>query len=143
MLIWAIAMQMLVPPISGTTVPSHGVNTATGCFDDNDSRAWIGIVPNGDHRTVYLMNYSHVHDAGDIDLESSLTELASDRWELVLTTMPGDDAKEVPEGCQPRTTIDASVALPTTAQSLTVKLDGDVVITVQTTAVSPRFAYLE
>lgn len=142
-LIGAVVMQFAMPPVTGTSVPSHGFSTATGCADADDPRGWVGLVPESDHRSVYLMNYSHLHDAPDIELRSNLTEREPDVWRLELTTSPVDSGKDVPEDCQPRTMIDASVALPTTAQSLTITLDGEQITVVETTAASPRFSYLD
>ena len=37
-LIGAILMQFALPPIAGTSVPSHTLSTATGCADADDPR---------------------------------------------------------------------------------------------------------
>lgn len=142
-LIGAVLMQALAPPVSGTSVPSHSFSTATGCADADDPHGWVGQVPEGDHRSVYLMNYTFTHDAPDIELQSELAEDAPGAWTLALTTTAGDSGKEVPDDCQPRTVLDVAVALPTAAESLTVTLDGDHVTVVDTTASSPHFAFLQ
>ena len=141
--IGAVVMQILAPPITGTSVPSHGVVTATGCVDADDPRGWIGTVPEDDHQAVYLMNYSHVHEESDVELRTNLTEAEPNAWKLSLTVEPGDGGKDVPEDCQPRTMIDASVAVPTTAASLTITIDGETIAVVDTSARSPRFYYVE
>ena len=135
-------MQVVTPPLTGTSVPSHGLTTATGCTEADDPRAWIGQVPNADYRGVYLMNYSFVHDSPDIEIRAELTESEPDVWALAVTTTPEDSDKEIPADCQPRTRLDASVALPTSAESLQITLDGEPVVTVETTANAPRFRYL-
>lgn len=141
--IGAVLVQSLGAPISGTSVPSHGIATATGCADADDPRAWVGQVPNADYRAVYLMNYTFVHDDPDIELRGELVESSPGDWEFQLETTPGTSEKDVPADCQPRTIVDASVALPTTAESLTVTLDGETITVVETTGSSPRFGYLE
>lgn len=143
MVIGALAIQFMAPPVTGTSVPSHGVTTATGCVKADDPQGWIGVVPQGDHSAVYLSNYTVEHGASALDFDSSLTETAPDTWELVLTTSPAEDGKEVPEGCQPRTVIDSAVAIPATAESLTITLDGERITVVDTTAKSPRFSDLD
>lgn len=142
-LIGAVLMQFLTPPMSGTSVPSHGMATATGCVDADDPRGWIGVVPDADYRSVYLMNYSYAHNATDVEISGELTESASNAWEFAITVTPGADEKEVPEACQPRSMIDASVALPTAAESLTITIDGEPIAVVETTGNSPRFSYLD
>ena len=141
--IGAVVMQILAPPITGTSVPSHRVATATGCLDADDPRGWIGVVREDDHQAVYLMNYSHVHDESDLEIRTNLTETEPNAWQLSLTVEPGDEGKDVPEDCQPRTTIDASVAVPTTAESLTITIDGETIAVVDTSARSPRFYDLD
>lgn len=138
-----LLFQVGTPPLSGTSVPSHGMTTATGCADTDDPRAWVGQVPNADYRAVYLTNYTFVHDEADVDVRAELNESAPGEWVLALTTTPADSDKDVPEDCQPRTRLDTSVALPTDAESLRITLDGDPVAEVETTANSPRFRYLD
>ncbi|WP_458207867.1 hypothetical protein [Haladaptatus sp. NG-SE-30] len=138
-----VVMQFVTPPLSGTSVPSHGLSTATGCVDEDDPRAWIGQVPNGDHRSVYLMNYSFVHDEPDIEVRADLNESAPGEWVLAVTTSPGNSEKQPSDDCQPRTTMDASVALPTSAETLTVTIDGKQVAIIETQAHSPRFRHLD
>lgn len=142
-LVGVVLMQVAAAPLTGTSVPSHGLGTATGCAQPDDPSAWTGMVPESEHRAVYLMNYSHVHDSPDVEHRGELTEPEPGDWLLELTTEPGDGEKNVPEDCQPRTLIHASVALPTDARSLTVTLDGEQVAVVETTASSPRFSYLD
>lgn len=142
-LIGAVVMQVMTPPISGTSVPSHGLSTATGCADADDPRGWIGVVPNADHRAVYLMNYSYVHDAPDVEILGELTESGPNAWALAITVTPVTSEKEVPEACQPRSVIDAAIALPTDADSLTVTIDGAPVAVIDTGTGAPRFSYLE
>jgi hypothetical protein len=136
-------MQVVTPPLTGTSVPSHGLTTATGCAEADEPRAWVGQVPNADYRGVYLMNYSFVHDNPDLEVRAELTESEPNAWILAVTTTPEDSDKEIPDDCQPRTRLDASVALPTSAESLRIVLDGEAVVTVDTTASSPRFHYLD
>lgn len=60
-----------------------------------------------------------------------------------MTATPVGSDKDVPADCQPRTRLDASVALPTGAESLVITVDGEPVVTVEKTATSPRFSYLD
>lgn len=136
-------MQVASPPLTGTSVPSYGLTTATGCAEPDDPRAWVGQVPDADYRAVYLMNYSFIHDEAAVELRAELTEPEPDAWVLAVTTTPTDTDKAVPEDCQPRTSLDASVALPTSAESLQITLDSEPVVTVETTANAPRFRYLD
>lgn len=138
-----LLFQVGTPPLSGTSVPSHGLTTGTGCADAEDPRAWVGHVPDADYRAVYLTNYSFVHDEPDIEVRAELTEPEPSEWVLAVTTTSSDGDKEIPEDCQPRTRLDASVALPTDAESLRITLDGDPVVEVETTANAPRFRYLD
>ncbi|MFB6164324.1 MAG: hypothetical protein ABEJ31_04120 [Haloarculaceae archaeon] len=143
-LIGAVGTYVAMPPVTGTTVPSHGTSTATGCERPDDPPAWTGYVPEGgEYKAVYLSNYSYAHDAAAVRLRSNLTETRAGHWRLALTTTPSDSGKDVTEQCQPRTLIDASVAIPTSAESLTITLDGDRIANVSTTAHSPRFAALD
>jgi hypothetical protein len=119
------------------------MTTATGCADAEDPRAWVGHVPDADYRAVYLTNYTFVHDEPDIEVRAELTESDPGEWVLAVTTTPGDGDKEIPEDCQPRTRLDASVALPTDAESLRITLDGEPIAEVETTANSTRFRYLD
>ncbi|WP_336136408.1 hypothetical protein [Natronomonas amylolytica] len=139
----ALLMQAMTPPLSGTSVPSHGLTTATGCADAEEPRAWVGHVPDADYRAVYLTNYTFVHDEPDIEIRAELTESDPGAWVLAVTTTPADGDKEIPEDCQPRTRLDASVALPTDAESLRITLDGEPVTEVETTANTTRFRYLD
>lgn len=143
LLLGVVLMQVVTPPLTGTSVPSHGLTTATGCAEADEPRAWIGQVPDADHRAVYLTNYTFVHDDPDVELRAELTEVEPDAWVLAATTTPGDGDKDVPEDCQPRTRLDASVALPTDAESLRITIDGEPIVDVETTANSPRFGYLD
>jgi hypothetical protein len=138
-----VLMQVAAPPLTGTSVPSSGVTTATGCAEPDDRRPWVGQVPNPDYRAVYLMNYSVIHDTPDVEVRADLSEPNPDAWLLAVTTMPADTDKAVSEDCQPRTTLDAAVALPTSADSLQITIDGEPVVTVETTSNAPRFRYLE
>lgn len=140
-LVGAVLMQAVGPPISGTSVPSHGISTATGCADADEPQAWVGQVPNADYRAVYLENYTFVHDDPDIELRGELVESSPGAWELRLQTTPGNTDKDVPADCQPRTIVDAAVALPKSAESLTITLDGETITVVETTGSSPRFGY--
>lgn len=140
--IGAVLMQFMTPPVTGTSVPSHAFAAATGCVQTDDRQGWVGVIPGGDYTAVYLTNYTLAHDEPALDLESALTETAPNQWELTLTTSPADDGKGVPEGCQPRSVIDTSVAIPVTAESLTVTLDGDRLTNIDTTDHSPRFSYI-
>lgn len=142
-LIGAVLMQFLAPPMSGTSVPSHGMATATGCLGADDPRGWVGVVPDGDYRAVYLMNYSYTHDATDVEIRAELTESAANAWVFAVTVTPGTERKEVPDDCQPRSTIDASIALPAAAESLTITVDGEPVADVDTTGNAPRFSYID
>jgi hypothetical protein len=128
-------------PISGTSVPSHGFSTATGCAGD-EPPAWVGTTPDGDHRSVYLGNYSFTHDSPGVDVRSTLTEGADGAWTLALATTPAETDRDVPDDCQPRTTVDASVALPTDADSLTITLDGERIAAVDVSVDEPQFRSL-
>ncbi|MFB6093080.1 MAG: hypothetical protein ABEK02_08730 [Haloquadratum sp.] len=141
-LVGGAAVQVATPPDTGTSVPSHGLSTATGCADADDPRGWVGTVPTPDHRAVYLMNYSYRHRDATVDLRSDLTQPEPGRWVLAIRTEPDPSDKTLPAECRPRTTIDASVALPTTAASLGITIDGETVAVIDTTAPEPRFFYL-
>lgn len=136
-------MQVMTPPMSGTSVPSHGLSTATGCVDADDPRGWVGVVPDPDHRSVYLMNFSHVHNATDVEIRGELTESRPNSWQFAITVTPVTSEKEVPEECQPRSVIDAAIALPTDAESLTITIDGEPIADIDTATRSPRFSYVE
>ncbi|GAB7095652.1 hypothetical protein JCM30237_28060 [Halolamina litorea] len=129
-------------PVGGTTVPSHGVSTVTGCAGD-EPRAWVATTPDSDHRSVYLANYSFTHDSPGVDVRSTLREGDDGAWTLALATTPSETDREVPADCRPRTTVDATVALPTGADSLTITLDGEPLATVEVATNRPRFRYLE
>lgn len=141
-LIGAVVAGTVGAPMSGTTVPSHGLATATGCESPDDPRAWVGQVPDGDYRAVYLMNYSFTHDEPGLEVLGDLTEPEPNHWVLAVTATPVDSDKHVPADCQPRTRLDASVAIPTDAESLQITLDGESVVTIETTENAPRFRYL-
>lgn len=143
LLLGLLLMQAMTSPLIGTSVPSHGLTTATGCADADDPRAWVGQVPDADYRAVYLTNYTFLHDEPDVEVRADLTESEPGAWVLAVTTTPEDSGRDVPEDCQPRTRLDASVALPTDADSLRITLDGEPIVDVQTTANSPRFHYLD
>jgi hypothetical protein len=143
LVVGVVLMQVVTPPLTGTSVPSHGLTTATGCEQADDPRAWVGQVPDVEYRGVYLMNYSFVHEEPDIEVRAELSQSESDAWVLAVRTTPEDSDREVPDDCQPRTRLDASVALPTSAESLRITLDGEPVVTVETTANAPRFYYLD
>lgn len=138
-----VVMQFVTPPLTGTSVPSHGLTAATGCAGADEPRAWVGQAPDADHRAVYLTNYTFVHEDPDVEVRAELTEVEPDTWVLAVTTVPGESDKNVHEDCQPRTRLDASVALPTNAESLRITLDGEPIVDVETTANSPRFDYLD
>lgn len=142
-LIGVVLMQFLTPPVSGTSVPSHGLATSTGCLDADDPRGWTGVVPDADYRAVYLTNYSHVHNATDVEIRGELIESETDAWVFAITVTPVASEKEVPDDCQPRSMIDASIAVPTTTESLTITIDGETITVVDTTVNSPRFSYLD
>lgn len=142
-LIGAVVMQVVTPPVSGTSVPSHGMSTATGCVDPDDPQGWIGVVPNADHRAVYLTNYSYVHEAPDVEIVGELTESTTNAWTFAISVTPVTSEKEVPNTCQPRSMIDAAIALPTSAESLTVTIEGEPIAVVDTAAQSPRFSYVD
>lgn len=142
-LIGAVLMQFVTPPVSGTSVPSHGMATATGCLDADDPRGWIGVVPDADYRAVYLMNYSYSHNATDVEIRGELTESATDAWVFAITVTPMASENVVPDDCQPRSIIDASVAVPTAAEFLTITIDGEPIAVVDTTRNAPRFSYID
>lgn len=138
-----VLMQVMTPPFTGTTVPSHGLSTVTGCEEANQPRPWVGQVSQTDYQAVYLMNYSFIHDDPDVEVRAQLTESEPGAWILAVSTTPIDSDKDVPGDCQPRTRLDASVALPLDAESMQVLLDGEPVVSIRTTANSPRFHYLD
>lgn len=142
MVLGIVLMQVVTPPLTGTSVPSHGLTTATGCADADDPRAWVGQVPDANYRAVYLTNYTFLHDEPDVEVRADLTESEPSAWVLAVTTTPEDGDRDVPEDCQPQTRLDASVALPTDADSLRITLDGESIVEAETTANSPRFHYL-
>lgn len=142
-IIGAVLMQFVAPPVSGTSVPSHGLTTATGCEAVDDQRGWIGVVPNDDHRAVYLMNYSYAHDPPDVEIRGELGEPSPNVWHFAVTVTPVDGEKVVPDTCEPRSVISAAIALPTDAESLRITIDGELVTVVDTRAHSPRFSSLD
>lgn len=142
-LIGAVLMQFVTPPVSGTSVPSHGLTTATGCVDADDPQAWLGMVPNADHRAVYLMNYSYVHDEADVEIIGKLTESETNEWKLAISGTPVTTEKALPGDCQPRSVINAAIALPMDVESLVITLDGETVTVVDTATTSPQFSYLD
>ena len=141
-LLGVLLAGVFATPITGTSVPSHGFSTATGCAGD-EPPAWVGTTPEADHQSVYLGNYSFTHDSPGVDVRSSLTEGGDGAWTLALATTPAETDRDVPDDCRPRTTVDASVALPTDADSLTITLDGERIAVVETATNEPRFRYLE
>jgi hypothetical protein len=143
LLVGALAVGTLATPVTGTATPSHSLTTATGCASPDEPRPWIGSVPDPDHRSVYLANYSYAHAAADVDVRANLSERAPGAWVLAVTTSPGDAAKTPPDDCQPRTTVDAAVALPTDAESLAITVDGERIAAVRTATTAPRFRYLD
>lgn len=142
-LIGAVLMQFLAPSVSGTSVPSHGMATATGCLDVDDPDGWLGVVPDGDYLAVYLMNYTVVHTATDGEITGELTETEPNVWEFAITVTPGTGERSVPDGCQTRSIIDASIAIPPSAESVTITLDGESIVHIDTLVTSPRFSYID
>ncbi len=142
-LIGALLMQFVAPPISGTSVPSHTLSTATGCQDAADPRGWVAVVPDSDHRSVYLSNYSYVHAAPNVQIRGELTESGPTTWDFAISVTPETSEKEVPEECQPRSVINAAIALPTEAESLTISIEGETIVAVDTTSSWPRVSNLE
>ncbi len=142
-LIGAVMMLVVAPPQSGTTVPSHTLTTATGCEDADDPRGWIGQIPNADHRAVYLTNFSYPHTAPDVEILGELDEPEPNDWVLAITVTPQTSEKEALSDCQPRSVINAAVALPPAAESFTISIEGETITVVDTTGQSPRFSYLE
>lgn len=106
-------------------------------------RGWVVVVPESDHRAVYLSNYGYVHDAPDVEILGELTESRPNAWEFAIAVTPRTSEKEGPEECQPRSRINAAIALPTDAESPTITIDGDLIAVVDTTSSTPRVSYLE
>ena len=142
LLIGAVAMQVVTPPVSGTSVPSHGLTTSTGCADGVDPRAWIGVVPNSDHLAVYLTNYSATHEEADVDIRGELAHTGTSEWVLDIAIAPNTSVRAGSD-CQPRSIIDAAIAVPPDAESLVIIVDGEPIAVVDTQIDAPRFAYLD
>ena len=100
-------------------------------------------MPTAEYRGVYLQNYTYRHDAADVEIRGELTEAGSNAWTFAIAVTPGDDGKGAADDCQPRSTIAASIALPTAAESLRITLDGEVVAVIDLPANAPRFRYLQ
>ncbi|WP_254821150.1 hypothetical protein [Haloglomus halophilum] len=139
-----LAVAATQSPQSGVSVPSMGTTAATGCLSGDEPRAWVGqtSVDAGEYRAVYLQNYSFTHDTPNLAVRGDLTEASDGRWELALTTEAETPTKEVPDDCQPRTTVSASAALPPEFETLTVTLDGDEIVVIEHSGKQPAFRYL-
>lgn len=123
---------------SDASIPSESLVTATGtnCSATVDAGGWVGQQPIHDVMAVSF-NYTIVHDATAIDVNASLEPSANGDYFLRIETSPDRDASakkgSAPEGCQPRTTIDASVTVPRDYDTITVVIDGEQVTTIENT----------
>ncbi|WP_276260182.1 hypothetical protein [Haloglomus litoreum] len=139
-----LAVGLVQPTQSGVSVPSMTTTAATGCLAGDEPRAWVGQAGGGagEYRAVYLENYSFSHDDPNLAVRGDITEAGDGRWELALTTESETPTKAPAEDCQPRTTVSASVALPSEFETLRVTLDGEVIAVIEHSGNSPAFRYL-
>lgn len=143
LVVGAVGGQAFAGPQSGVAVPSATSWSATGCAGE-EPPPWVGQVDVVDFSVIEFQNYSFTHEEPGVDVRMSLDERSDGEWMLAFATEPDPDAdqKEVPAGCQPRTRIGTSVALPTTFETLTVTVDGEVVAVVEH-ADRPQFDHLD
>lgn len=128
------ATGVVAPPTQRISSPSHSMATATGCDQAPTEGGWVGSVPLTDHAVV-AFNYTVVHDTAGLDVRADLDEPRPNAFVLAVTTERIEDGAKgsPPEGCQPSTTIDATVALPRGFESLAIVVDGRTVTTVEST----------
>ena len=121
-------------PAEQTASPAASMTTATGCVADPAEGGWIGQVTTGDDAVV-VFNYTLVHDDAEIEVSGDLQNPAEGRHVFAITTAPVADSQKgtPPADCQPRTTIQAAVTLPSEFGALEIVIDGDVVATVEST----------
>jgi hypothetical protein len=143
-LVGGFAVGQVQPASSGVSVPSMTTTAATGCLGGDEPRAWVGQTSGGadEYRAVYLQNYSFSHETPDAGVRGDLTEAGDGRWELALRLDPETPTKPPAEDCQPRTTVSASVALPSQFETLRVTVDGDEVTAIENSGNRPAFRYL-
>lgn len=141
-LVGGLGVATVQPAASGVSVPSMTTTAATGCLGD-EPPAWVGqtAADAGDYRIVHLQNYSFSHDTPDAGIRGDVTEASDGRWELALTT-EGGATKAPDDDCQPRTTVSASVALPSDFETLRVTVDGEEVAVIEHSGNGPAFHYL-
>jgi hypothetical protein len=138
----ALVIPLAGPPASGVTVPSHSTAAGTGCLTGEEPRAWVLQTDSLDHASVHLLNYSFTHEAASVVVATNLSETAPGAWVFTMTTEPDEDAKTPTDGCQPRTTFDAAMAVPGSFDTVRIVHDGETVTTVRN-ADTPRVRYLD
>ena len=125
------AAGFYLAPTERVASPSYGMSTGTGCATDPATGGWVGQIPAGETRTI-AFNLTFTHDAADVDVRGNLTESGPGTYRFAVLVTPGDGEKgEPPEGCTPRTTLDASISLPSDYRTLTFVLGDDVVTRVE------------
>ncbi len=129
-------------PDTGVSVPSMSSNTATGCADSNDSQPWVGQTAALEYRHIEFQNYSFTHNETNIEVQSTLSEQSDGQWQLAFTTQPDSPSKNTDSDCSSRTTLSASVALPSDFDRLAIQLDGETLTVVQNSQDRPQFRYL-
>lgn len=134
-------VQVSQPPRTGVSVPSMTTSASTGCATGAEPRAWVGMTGTLDHRIVEFQNLSFTHDDPTLGVRGNLTEPSPGEFVLALRTVSETPTKAPSDDCQPRTTVSASVALPTDFRTLDVRL-GDEHITTVENADRPRFYYV-
>lgn len=131
-------------PTDRVASPSSSMATATGCRPNPTAGGWVGHVVVGDHAVV-VFNDTLVHDAPALDVRATLSDAGNGRYVYAITTSPATDGKEgqPPGDCRPRTTVDASVTLPSWFDALTITVDGRPVASVSSTDATPSFRAVE
>lgn len=130
------------PTTAGVTVPSHSTSAGTGCLTGEEPRAWVLQTDSVDHDSVYLLNYSFTHEAASVVVATNLSERAPGAWVFTMTTEPDEETRTPPDDCQPRTTFDATMAVPQSFDTVRIVHDGETIATVRD-ANRPRVQYLE
>jgi hypothetical protein len=105
---------------------------ATGCADGPVPSAWIGNVPL-DNSVLIVFNDTYTHKATAIDVNATLESSHSNDYILHITTGTASEVSErkgkPPVGCLPETTVEISIKLPQSYESLTIIRDGITVTT--------------
>lgn len=123
---------------AGASTPTESLSfsSGTGCGPAPQSTGWVGQQPIHDVMAVSF-NYTVAHETTAVDVNASLDPSANGDYFLRIETSPDRAASAkkgpAPEGCQPRTTIDASMTVPRDYDTITVVVDGERVTTIENT----------